>query len=276
MDCRPTVYSERLDDIPFIIEITKILEIDQEINKHAGTHNRQQGLSNGQLAVVWLAYILSMSDHCKVGLEEWACRRKLMLSTLLGQKVANNDFCDNRLSRLLKRLSHDSAWEAIESGLWDAFLEVHELPVQKVRVDATTCAGFHEIHEDGLMQLGHSKQHRPDLPQLKIMAGAVEGFGHIIAADVVSGDKADDPLYTPLIKRIRKIVKKKGLLYSLAFKLRFYNTKFFYQQGSQFHFVFLEIFKKTKNRVLKIFKFLVINIVSRFLVHKAPKPLYEI
>lgn len=53
---------------------------------------------------------------------------------------------------------------------------------------------------------GHSKDHRPDLAQLKLMAAAAEPSGHLIASDAVAGQRADDPLYVPLIRRVREIM----------------------------------------------------------------------
>ena len=44
------------------------------------------------------------------------------------------------------------------------------------------------------MQRGHSKDHRGDLPQLKIMAAVAQPCGPLIASDVVPGQSADDPL----------------------------------------------------------------------------------
>ena len=64
------------------------------------------------------------------------------------------------------------------------------------------------------MQFGVSKDHRPDLPQLKLMAAAAEPSGHLIASDVYPGQRADDPLYTPLIRRVRELLSRKGLLYT--------------------------------------------------------------
>jgi transposase len=64
------------------------------------------------------------------------------------------------------------------------------------------------------MQLGHSKDHRPDLAQVKLMAAAAEPTGQWIACDVVSGEQADDPLYTPLIQRVREIIGRRGVLYT--------------------------------------------------------------
>ena len=61
---------------------------------------------------------------------------------------------------------------------------------------------------------GRAKDHRPDLPQLKLMAAAAEPSGHLIACDVHPGQCADDPLYPPLLQRVRGIVGRSGVLYA--------------------------------------------------------------
>jgi transposase len=70
------------------------------------------------------------------------------------------------------------------------------------------------VTDEGVMQFGHRKDHRPDLPQLKLMAAAAEPSGHLLACDVHPGQCADDPLYTPLLQRVRGIVGRSGLLYA--------------------------------------------------------------
>src|SRR5205814_5338922 len=93
--------------------------------------------------------------------------------------------------------------------------EVYALPpVERVRLDATTTYGYHAIDADGLMQLGHSKDHRPDLPQIKLMAAAAEPAGLFLAGDVHPGNAADDPLYLPLYRRVRTMLGQTGLLYA--------------------------------------------------------------
>ncbi len=57
------VISERIDDVPLIIEICKQLRLDEMIEDHLGTHGLQQGMPNGKLTVGWLSYIISRSDH---------------------------------------------------------------------------------------------------------------------------------------------------------------------------------------------------------------------
>ncbi|MDZ8260570.1 hypothetical protein [Nostoc sp. ChiQUE01b] len=53
-----------------------------------------------------------------------------------------------------------------------------------------------------VIPMGHSKDHRPDLAQVKIMLSTLDPLGMPIAAEILSGEKADDPLYVPAIQRV--------------------------------------------------------------------------
>ncbi len=64
--------------------------------------------------------------------------------------------------------------ELLETELWQSTLKVYAIEVEGIRLDSTTTYGYHTPREDGLMQYGHSKDHRPDQPQLKLMAAAAK------------------------------------------------------------------------------------------------------
>jgi transposase len=209
------IRQERIDDVPLIIGVGKRLGLMEILDRHLGTHGLQQGLNNGQLALGWLGYILSQGDHRKSAVEEWAQDNACTLEQLLEQPIRAVEFNDDRLGGVLRRLSDDQNWVAIERDVWQGTIAVYELPATGVRLDSTTSYGYHQPHEEGLMQHGgHSKDHRPDLPQLKLMAAAAEPAGHLIASDVVPGQRADDPLYVPLIERVRGVLGRTGLLYA--------------------------------------------------------------
>jgi transposase len=197
-----------------IIGVANQLRMAEVLERYLGTHGLQQGLYNGQLAVGWLAYILSQANHCKSAVQEWANDLSHTLRQLLGYPIRDVEFSDDRLGGVLRRLSNDTAWEAIEHDLWAATVAVYELGLRGIRLDSTTSYGYHQVTDEGVMQRGHSKDHRPDLPQLKLMAAAAEPTGHLLACDVHPGQCADDPLYTPLIKRVRGIVGRSGVLYA--------------------------------------------------------------
>src|SRR6516165_1824169 len=75
------------------------------------------------------------------------------------------------------------------------------------------------------MQLGHSKDHRPDLAQFKLMAAVAEPSGLFLAGDVHPGQAADDPLYLPLYRRVRTMLGRTGLLYAGDCKMAALETR---------------------------------------------------
>jgi transposase len=209
-----TLTHERVDDIPLLVGLARRIRLSEFLDLRLGNHGHHQGLSNGWVGVVWLAYILSQGDHHKSSVEDWAWKHRRTLEKLLGQPLRRVDFSDDRLGIVLHRLSQTPAWYALETDLWQSTVVVYEIEVMGVRLDSTTTYGYHAATEDGLMQHGHSKDHRPDLPQLKLMAAAAEPSGHWIAGDVAPGQSADDPLYPPLIARVRQVLGRSGLLYT--------------------------------------------------------------
>lgn len=208
-----TLTHERVDDLPLLLGFMQHLNLPVLLERHLGSHHLHQGLSNGWLATVWLAFLLSQSNHRKVSVQDWACTHSHTLETLLGQPLRVVEFSDDRLSIILRRLQ-DADWPALETDLWQATCEVYEISYECIRLDSTTSFGYHTITPDGIMQRGHSKDHRPDLPQLKLMAAAAQPTSHLLACDIVPGQSADDPLYLPLIRRVRQQLRQKGLLYT--------------------------------------------------------------
>ncbi|MBA2728713.1 MAG: IS1634 family transposase [Parachlamydiaceae bacterium] len=169
-------------------------------------------MNNGQLTVGWLAFILSQANHCKNAVREWANKIPTILGTLLESRIRDVEFSDDRLANLLDTLSDDDSWKSFEDGLSKKCIEVYELPIETVRFDGSSAYGYHEVVENGIMQYGASKDHRPDLPQLRMMAATLDP-GILIGIDLESGEKNDDSLYLPLILRMRPIINKTGVLF---------------------------------------------------------------
>ena len=110
-------------------------------------------------------------------------------------------------------MSEDESWHQFEAELGGHLVRVYDLKSERVRLDPTTASGYCGVTEDGLFQWGHSKNKRPDLAQVKIMLATLDPLALPVATEVLSGEKADDPLYIPAIKRVRKTLLTNGLLY---------------------------------------------------------------
>ena len=78
-----------------------------------------------------------------------------------------------------------------------------------VRIDPTTAGAY--VTPEGMCQLGHSKDHRPDLPQVKMAMAVLEPLGVPLTTTVVTGQTADAPLYVPEIAKVRQTAQCTGL-----------------------------------------------------------------
>ena len=206
------IITERVDDVALLIGQMVTMGLPEVLDRHIPRHGTQRGLSWGWTAVIWLAYIVTEGDHRKVSVETYLKGMQHTLSHLTAQVIEPLDFSDDRLSHLLKHLAKPAYWHQIEHDLNARSIEVYTLPQDVIRCDATTVSGDHEVTEEGLVQFGHSKDD-PTRPQIKVMMGSLDPLGMPLSTDVLSGERADDGLYIPIMERIRTGLKTSGLLF---------------------------------------------------------------
>jgi transposase len=230
-----TVVSERVDDIPVLISHQVHMGVPNLLDWLYASHGNRRGLSLGWLATMWLTHIVSEADHRLSHVRRWAGQRLRTLQRCSGQVVTELDFTDDRLADVLQALSDDVRWSAFESALNGNLLRVYDLSAEQVRVDATTASGYWTVSEGGLLQFGHSKDHRPDLPQVKVMLSSLDPLGMPLATQVVSGERADDPLYVPAIVQVRQGLGRRGLLYVGDSKMGALETRAFVQAGGDYY-----------------------------------------
>ena len=211
MSTKITAIHERVDDIPVIIAQLKKMRVAELLDKHFPTNGNWTGLSLGWVTVVWVTFILSEGDHRLYHVEPWVKEHQRTLSRCIGRRVKPRDFTDDRLATVLDYLTIEACWLAFECELNASLIRVYHLQPRVARVDSTTAAAF--VTPEGLFQLGHSKDHRPDLPQLKIALAVLDPLGLPLTTTVVAGNTADDPLYLPEIAKVRQIAQCTGLTY---------------------------------------------------------------
>jgi transposase len=206
------IITERVDDIPLLLEQMQRMGLPTLLDEHFPTHGNWQGLSLGWVTTIWLSSIFSRGDHRLVHVEPWMANRLWTLRATTGQAVERLDFTDDRLEIVLRCLHDDTRWAAVDSALNQHTVRVYALPTARVHVDSTSASSYTIGSENGLCQFGPSKDYRPDLPQVKVMQAVLDPLGLPLATDVVSGERADAPLYIPCIRRVQASVGRHGLL----------------------------------------------------------------
>lgn len=205
------ISSERIDDIPVIVEWLKQMEIAKLIDqKLSEPHGNYQGLSYGQLSVLLLTYIITQADHRLCAVEGWAKAHQQILELSTGWSIKEKDTSDDRLARLVEELGkQEEACQQIEVKLGQHLIRAYELPTEIARADTSSFSVNHqqiESEEESLLRYGHSKDKRPDLLQYRQLLGTLDPSGIPLVSATLPGNGADDPLYWPTWQRMAKVI----------------------------------------------------------------------
>lgn len=229
------VMTERVDDIPLLLAHSDKMGVPELLDEYFKPHGNWEGISLGWTTAIWLVHILSEGDHRMNQVQEWAGHREQTLSTCTGQMVNEHFWSDDRLALVLDALSDEQKWQSFETALNRQIIRVYNLKPKCVRIDSTTASGYWTVSEEGLFQLGYSKDHRPDLPQLKVMLSALDPLGLPVATQIVSGQRADDRLYLPAIAQVSQSLDEHGLLYVGDGKMAALETRAYLEAQQDFY-----------------------------------------
>lgn len=208
-----TVQTEQVNDIPLLIKQQEKMGLAEIFDQIVPQHGNRKGLSMGQMIVGWLSYIVSESDHRLSFVQEWAVKQTNTLSRLLPGYSGGQDFTDDRLGDGLRVLSDDAVWEAFENQLGKRLIRIYQLPTKVGRVDTTTVSLYHQADGSAIVAEGFSKDHRPDLAQIKVLLLALDPLAIPMVTMVMSGNRADDGLYLPAIEAAQQTLPSTGMLY---------------------------------------------------------------
>src|SRR5256885_13291900 len=168
--------TERIDDFVVLLALMQQMDLPGILDRHLPRHWLQQGLSWGWTASIWLAHIVSQGDHRKVTVRDWVRQAHSTLEQVTSLDIRETDFTDDRLTIVLRHLSDEARWHAIEQELGKHLVRVYDLEEQPIRVDAATGSGCREGGGEGLAQFGASKDD-PTLRQRKAMSAPLDPLG---------------------------------------------------------------------------------------------------
>lgn len=194
-----TVETERIDDLPVLIEWLKQMKVDAILDDHTQAHGLWGGISKGVLGMTWIAHMMMTGDHRQVRLNELLQRSRRSLGVLVGSEIRASEFNDDRLGRLLTDLGSGETAEVIEREMSAHCLRYYRLKTEQatVRIDTTSVAVHGDDDGGGVIAYGYSKDHRPDLKQFKVLMATLDPLGMPLLTQLVAGNSSDDGCYVP-------------------------------------------------------------------------------
>lgn len=182
------------------------------INKKVRWDDTQWQVSPGTLALC-LIYMMFMSENGRIPLYKVSERLEdLDLDLLFEESVQLTDFTSHAFATLLDRL-HEAGCQDIFTSISLQVYELFGLPRSYILHSDTTSHVLHGIYamcdeaaHKGLTPAnGHSKDHRPDLKQIKTGI-IVDGNGIVFDAKSLDGNMSDSTWNTEAIQRLKGIL----------------------------------------------------------------------
>lgn len=133
------VTHELINDLPLLMHVLHdTLQYDEILDRVHPRHGNWQGLRLGQVLVTWLMHILSEHNHFMNQVQEWSAQVPQLLAAVWGQPLRPTDLTGDRLAEVVRLLSLDPLWKALEQQVDQRMIQVYDLPTQRVRLDTTT------------------------------------------------------------------------------------------------------------------------------------------
>lgn len=210
---------ERVDSIPLILYWLMKMRVQEIIDAIWYPHTNWQGLSYGQLAVLFLTYVLHRRTHRLSGMEEWVVDHQTLLEQITGWRMGPKEATDDRLGMLLDVLGGDEGERVcFQRQLGQHLIQAYALPTEVARYDTTTFSVHHapsktDQTKRGMLRFGNSKDKRPDLLQFKQGLGTLDPAGVPLLTATLPGSAADDPLYVPAWRKMAQTIGHEDFLY---------------------------------------------------------------
>ena len=208
---------ERVDEIPIIFHKVKQMGIQERIDRFWPTHGNWQGLSYGQLAVLFMMYVIHSMNHRLSGMEAWVTQHQYLLAQLTGWAVTPKDATDDRLGLFIEAFGADLErllQYQMEQGA--SIVQAYALPTAVGRFDLTSFNVYHAVDhstQEGVLAFGHSKDRRPDLLQFKQSLGTLDPCGVPLLTMTLKGNSADDPHYFPAWQQMMETLGNRDFIF---------------------------------------------------------------
>ena len=214
-----TARIERVDSLPLLLTWLLKMHIDTIIDGIWRPHGRWQGLNYGQLALLFVAYVIHQRSHRLMSMEGWLQDHRTVIEQVTEWTIGEKEATDDRLGLLLDELGNsEEKGVNLQQRIGQHLIQAYELPTEIGRYDTSSFSVHHAIPVAGeapreLLRFGHSKDNQPGRLQFKQGLGTLDPAGVPILTHTLSGEVADDGLYLPAWRQMRTTLGRNDFLF---------------------------------------------------------------
>ena len=208
---------ERVDEIPVLLHWLEQMRVEEIIDSIWKSHGNRKGLTYGQLAVLFVVYVVHGLNHRLYQMEQWVEEHCNVIKQVTGWALSSKDATDDRLGAMMDAFGTEASRQVLfqrQSGRH--YIKAYALPTAVARYDTTSFNVFHgnsSKARNSLLSFGHSKDHRPDLLQFKQGLATLDPGGFPLFSETMEGHIADDTRYVPAWREMAATMGHKDFLY---------------------------------------------------------------
>jgi hypothetical protein len=98
---------ERVDEIPVLLHWLKQMRVEEIIDSIWKPHGNWKGLTYGQLAVLFVVYVVHGLNHRLYQMEQWVEEHFHVISQACGWTLSSKDATDDRVGAMMHVLGAD-------------------------------------------------------------------------------------------------------------------------------------------------------------------------
>ncbi|GKT07141.1 IS1634 family transposase [Desulforhabdus sp. TSK] len=208
---------ERVDEIPMLLYWLKQTRVEEIVDSIWKPHGNWKGLTYGQLAVLFVVYVVHGLNHRLYQMEQWVEEHFHVISQACGWTLSSKDATDDRAGAMMHVLGSDiSRCISFQRESGRHYIQAYALPTDVVRYDTTSFNVHHATSSkasNDLFHFGHGKDHRPDLLQFKQGLATLDPGGFPLFSETMEGNVADDTRYVPAWREMTVTIGHKHFLY---------------------------------------------------------------
>ncbi|MFZ1202063.1 MAG: DUF4277 domain-containing protein [Desulfobacterales bacterium] len=122
---------QRIDTIPLIVAMLTKMNVAPVIDSAFTAHSNWCGLSYGQLAVLFITYVLHSLTHRFPGMEAWVNQHHAVIERATGRQMGEKDATDDRLGRLAQVLGEsEQGMSECQRRLGQGIISAYRLPTK--------------------------------------------------------------------------------------------------------------------------------------------------
>lgn len=208
------IITAKIGSGPILLHFIERMGITRIIDSMVETHPLREALTHGEAIAGLVAYLIQ-GGKALYRVQEWA--KDYSVASIMFPQYQSEDWTDDRLDDTLDAI-YAAGLEGIQGAISANIVSEFGISLNEIHYDTTTVSlyGVYETQNEDqavVITYGHSKDHRPDLRQIKVGL-AISGDGNLpLISNTHSGNTSDSVIPVDYWKRLKQIADTRDFVF---------------------------------------------------------------